>query len=204
LPHLGDQTTVDRIGRARLVPVIRTGEAIESIDIALELIDAGLTVLELTATTHLWPDAVTQIRSDHPEICVGVGTVTSDAAARNALDSGAQFLVSPRLVPDVRAFARSTDTLLIEGGMTPTELATALDGGIAKLFPAHVGGPGHLRSILSVVPGAKIIPTGGIPLDDVLAWLAAGAFAVGVGSDLTAGGNVASRVKGIMATDDAR
>lgn len=73
---------------------------------------------------------------------------------------------------------------------------TALDEDrIAKLFPAHGVGPDYLRSLLSVVPGARIVPTGGIPLTAVRAWLHAGAFAVGVGRDLTATGDVAERIR---------
>ena len=70
----------------------------------------------------------------------------------------------------------------IEGGFTPAEVAAAAGRGIAKLFPAHVGGPAYLRSLLAVMPGAKIMPTGGIPLAHVQSWLDAGALAVGIGS----------------------
>ncbi|HEY2985955.1 MAG TPA: hypothetical protein VGJ38_17490 [Jatrophihabitantaceae bacterium] len=86
--------------------------------------------------------------------------------------------------------------LFIESGQTPTELMTALEiGGIAKLFPAHVGGPAYLRSFLSVAPGAKIVPTGGIPLGQIAEWLDAGAYAVGVGRDLTASGDIEARIR---------
>jgi 2-dehydro-3-deoxyphosphogluconate aldolase/(4S)-4-hydroxy-2-oxoglutarate aldolase len=104
--------------------------------------------------------------------------------------------VSPSLAPDVRQIAQDSDMLFIESGQTPTELMTALEiGGIAKLFPAHVGGPAYLRSFLSVAPGAKIVPTGGIPLGQIAEWLDAGAYAVGVGRDLTASGDIEARIR---------
>jgi 2-dehydro-3-deoxyphosphogluconate aldolase/(4S)-4-hydroxy-2-oxoglutarate aldolase len=83
---------------------------------------------------------------------------------------------------------------LLEGGFTPTEVLDAASRGIAKLFPAHVGGPRYLASILAVAPAARIMPTGGIPLDRVHAWLEVGAIAVGVGGDLTAPGDITARV----------
>jgi 2-dehydro-3-deoxyphosphogluconate aldolase / (4S)-4-hydroxy-2-oxoglutarate aldolase len=72
----------------------------------------------------------------------------------------------------------------IEGGFTPGELAASTALGVAKLFPASSGGIRHLKAVLDVLPGARIIPTGGIALDQVGDWLAAGAYAVGVGTDL--------------------
>jgi 2-dehydro-3-deoxyphosphogluconate aldolase / (4S)-4-hydroxy-2-oxoglutarate aldolase len=180
-----DRSPVERIGAARLLPVIRTATASEAIDAAGRLVAAGLTVLELTATTRDWPTALGRVRAAHPNACVGVGTVLDARTAREAITGGAQFLVSPSLVPNVRELAREAGMLFIEGGLTPTELFTALaNDGIAKLFPAHVGGPAYLRSVLSVAPGAKIVPTGGIGLGQVGDWLAAGAYAVGVGRDL--------------------
>ena len=87
----------------------------------------------------------------------------------------------------------------VEGGLTPTEVLDAASHGIAKLFPAHAGGLRYLQSLLAVAPEARIMPTGGIPLDEVRDWLAAGALAVGVGSDLTAPGDIAARVKAALA-----
>ncbi len=83
---------------------------------------------------------------------------------------------------------------MVGGGYTPAELLAAADGGIAKLFPAHAAGPRYLRSVLAVAPGARVIPTGGIALDDVGAWLEAGAYAVGIGSELAPGPESAERL----------
>ena len=202
-----DQPPVERIGAARLLPVVRTAEAAEAIDVVARLGAAGLSVVELTATTRNWPTALGRgvastvtalgrVRAAHPNACVGVGTVLDARTAREAIAGGAQFLVSPSLVPNVRERAREAGMLFIEGGLTPTELHTALaNDGIAKLFPAHVGGPAYLRSFLSVTPGARIVPTGGIPLGQIAEWLAAGAYAVGVGRDLTASGDIEARLR---------
>ncbi len=172
------------IGEARLLPVLRTPDAEGASRAASRLIAAGLGVIELTATTPGWADALAGLRRDHRSVVLGAGTVTSAADARRAVAAGADFLVSPYPAEEVRAFAAETGTVFLEGGFTPAEVAAASGRGIAKLFPAHAGGPAYLRSILAVLPGARIVPTGGIALSQVREYLDAGAYAVGVGSDL--------------------
>jgi len=164
-----------------VLPVLRTDTAGAAISAAERLIESGVSVIELTATTPDWPKAMHALVPDHPGVLVGLGTVRDPETAQWALDEGADFLVSPHLVPDVRA---ATTLPLIEGGWTPTEMAAATQGGIAKLFPAHVGGPAYLRTLRAVLPDAEIVPTGGIDPEQVEEWLAAGAFAVGLGSSL--------------------
>jgi 2-dehydro-3-deoxyphosphogluconate aldolase/(4S)-4-hydroxy-2-oxoglutarate aldolase len=110
--------------------------------------------------------------------------VSTERDALRAADAGADFLVSPYPAPEVREVAGRAEIPFLEGGFTPGELSAAAARGVAKLFPAHVGGVAYLSSVLAVLPGARIIPTGGIALSDVPKWLHAGAFAVGVGRDL--------------------
>jgi 2-dehydro-3-deoxyphosphogluconate aldolase/(4S)-4-hydroxy-2-oxoglutarate aldolase len=180
-----------RIGAARVVPVLRLADADGAVRAVAGCVEAGLDVVELTATTSGWPDALRRVRDAHPDRVVGVGTVLDADAARAAIDLGADFLVSPCPVPAVRDVAGITP--FIEGGMTVAELVDAGSRGLAKLFPAHVGGPQFLRSVLAVAPTLRVIPTGGIRVADVSTWLDAGAFAVGVGSDLV---NVLARPDG--------
>ena len=110
--------------------------------------------------------------------------MSTERDALRAADAGADFLVSPFPAPQVRDVAGRAEIPFLEGGLTPGELAAAASRGVAKLFPAHVGGVAYLSSVLAVLPDARIIPTGGIALADVPAWLRAGAYAVGVGRDL--------------------
>lgn len=192
------EAVFDRIRRVRLVPVIRikdSGAALELID---RLLAADLDVIEVTTTISGWDTVIETIRARDPEICVGAGTVTTPAFAARALDVGAQFCVSPCLVPEVRSSLTGSEVPLMEGGLTPTEVLGAIQYGVAKLFPAHVGGVSYLRSLLAVAPDARIMPTGGIPLANAAEWLGAGAFAVGIGSDLTAPGDIAARVAKVL------
>jgi 2-dehydro-3-deoxyphosphogluconate aldolase / (4S)-4-hydroxy-2-oxoglutarate aldolase len=158
-----------------------------------------LNLIEFTATTAGWAEAVSAARGQWPQLVIGAGTLRTEADAEQAVQAGAEFLVSPLPAPGVRAVAERSGLPFVEGGFTPAEIAAAAAMGPAKLFPAHVGGPAYLRSLLAVLPGAAIVPTGGIRLDDVAQWLAAGAVAVGVGSDLTADDDVAGRVKRALA-----
>jgi 2-dehydro-3-deoxyphosphogluconate aldolase/(4S)-4-hydroxy-2-oxoglutarate aldolase len=191
--------TIDEVtaalGAARLLPVVRVGSADEALRIADRLADAGLTVVELTATIPGWAGTVAALRERAPHLTVGAGTVTSADDARAAVDAGAQFLVSPYPAPAVRPVAAGATIPFVEGGFTPGEIADAATRGPAKLFPAHVGGPAYLRSLLAVLSSARIVPTGGIRLPEVAEWLEAGAFAVGVGSDLTAEGDIRDRIE---------
>ena len=177
-----------RIEAARVLPVLRLPSAEEAADAALRCIAAGVDVVELTATTPDWPDALKRVRESAPDRVVGLGTVLDATTARQALDLGADFLVSPCPVPAVRD---AVGTRLIEGGMTVAEVLDAGRRGIAKLFPAHVGGLAFLRSLLAIEPSLRVIPTGGIGLADVPAWLDAGAYAVGIGADLIAQPDIA-------------
>jgi 2-dehydro-3-deoxyphosphogluconate aldolase/(4S)-4-hydroxy-2-oxoglutarate aldolase len=195
---MGHVSALEAIGAARVLPVLRAPDVATALDQARRVLAAGLGVVELTATTPGWAHALATLREEAPSAIVGTGTVTDAATAEAAIDAGSAFLVSPHAAPAVRAIADRAGVPFLEGALSPTELAAVLAaGGAAKLFPAHVGGPAYLRSILAVMPGARIVPTGGIRLGDVPEWLDAGAFAVGVGSDLVSG-DIEARLRAVL------
>jgi 2-dehydro-3-deoxyphosphogluconate aldolase/(4S)-4-hydroxy-2-oxoglutarate aldolase len=194
---------VDQISRARIIPVLRTQSAHEAVKAAGRCFDAGLAMVELTATTTDWAMALQQVRADHPDGLVGIGTVLDQADALKAIDTGADFVVSPCPVPAVRA-ALEGNIPLIEGGLTVAEILAAAEHGVAKLFPAHVGGVTYLRSLLAIAPASRIVPTGGIPLADVSQWLAAGATAVGVGRDLLEADDMVVAIRRALQGDEWR
>jgi 2-dehydro-3-deoxyphosphogluconate aldolase/(4S)-4-hydroxy-2-oxoglutarate aldolase len=184
-PYVSD--FVARLARQRVLPVLRLPDAGAALDAALQVADAGLELVELTATTPDWEQALARAVAQRPGAWIGLGTVTSAGTARRAIEAGARFLVSPWGAADVREHAAAAGVPFLEGAFSPGELAACAARGPLKLFPAHVGGTAYLKSMLAVLPGAQVVPTGGIRLPDVPAWLAAGAVAVGVGSDLLAG-----------------
>lgn len=186
------------IRAARVVPVVRRPSAAEATEMCDRLLALGSPVIELTATTPDWPTVLDVLRRVSPGTTIGVGTVTTPETARRAVDEGAAFLVSPYPTAGVRAVADSRGVPFIEGALTPGELAAATAAGVAKLFPASTAGTRHLKAVLDVLPGARIIPTGGITLDQVSDWLAAGAYAVGVGTGLATRPDAAQVLRRLM------
>lgn len=177
------------IAAQRVLPVLRDADTDEAVRRTTTLLAAGCRAVELTTSTPGWASAVTRtarLTDSHGRpALVGVGTVTTAGQAEAALDAGAGFLVSPHPAPEVREVAARRGAAFIEGGFTPGEIAAAVRaGGAAKVFPAHVGGPGFIRSLKAVLPAGLIVPTGGIRPAEVPDWLAAGAAAVGIGDGL--------------------
>lgn len=179
------ESFLERIHQQRVLPVLRLSSADAAVAAAQELLRQGLGVIELTATTPDWQKALQDLQTTtSDDALVGMGSVVDEATARAAVGAGASFLVSPWPAPRVRAVAAGAGVPFLEGAFSPREVAAGAALGPVKLFPAHVGGPPMLRSLLALLPDAVVVPTGGIDLADVAAWLSAGAHAVGVGSDL--------------------
>jgi 2-dehydro-3-deoxyphosphogluconate aldolase / (4S)-4-hydroxy-2-oxoglutarate aldolase len=171
-----------------IIPVIRADSAGAAVAVVETLMEAGLTVAEITMTV---PDAIEAIASVSKrfggKVLVGAGTVTDAETVRRALDAGAEFIVSPCLVPDVIAAARRADVAVLPGALTPTEVFEAFrqGGDMVKVFPAqNVGGAAYLRALRGPFPDIPLVPTGGVTLDNVGEMFKAGAAAVGVGSEM--------------------
>jgi len=170
------------------IVAIARGASTTHVAAAVEkLVEAGISCVELTLTM---PDAVDGIASLVSRLgdaaCVGAGTVLTTAQASACLDAGAKFLVAPSLAPDVVAFAAEAGAPCLPGALTPSEIVSAWNSGAAgvKLFPASLGGARYLRDVRAPLPDIPLIPTGGVAIDDVPAYLAAGAVAVGLGGPL--------------------
>ena len=133
------------------------------------------------------------------EILLGAGTVTDRVMALGALEAGAEFLVTPCLVPEVIAAAAEHGVAVLPGAMTPTEVFSAwsLGGDIVKVFPAsHAGGASYLKALKGPFPQIELCPTGGVNLDTIAAFIEAGAVAVGVGGELVLKSAIASGAYG--------
>lgn len=179
--------TLDRLRDARLVAVLRAESADEAVAISEALVEGGIEAIELTYSTPDVTSAIARVRELVGErVLVGAGTLTEPAHAREAADAGAEFLVSPHLDPALLEAMLATGLAALPGVLTPSEAQAAVRGGAeaVKLFPAATVGPGHLRALLAPFPALKIVPTGGIGSANAAEWLAAGAWAVGVGGEL--------------------
>ncbi|MGA6985989.1 MAG: bifunctional 4-hydroxy-2-oxoglutarate aldolase/2-dehydro-3-deoxy-phosphogluconate aldolase [Terriglobales bacterium] len=182
------EDVIRRIGEIGIVPVVRAA-TVEDATRAVEAICAGgIPILEITMTV---PNATAVIRHVMREYgntaLIGAGTVTTAEQADQCIRAGAEFLVSPGLSFPVLAVAQACAKLAIPGALTPTELMHAHDNGakLIKIFPCgNVGGPKYLRSLRAPFPHAALIPTGGVNISNAADYIAAGAFALGVGGDL--------------------
>ena len=182
------EDVVRKIGEIGIVPVVRAS-SVEDANRAVEAICAGgIPVVEITMTV---PNAITVIRElvqrRGGDVLIGAGTVTNAEQAESCVRAGAQFLVSPGLALSVLSVARVHNRLVIPGALTPTELMNAQEHGakLIKIFPCgNVGGPKYLKSLKAPFPQAQLIPTGGVNAANAAEFIAAGAYALGVGADL--------------------
>ncbi len=180
--------TLQRIQREGIVPVLRGRSTTEALALVAAMYAGGIRVIEVTTTL---PDACAVLRELRTlygdELLLGSGTITTVAHCESTIDSGADFVVSPSLHPEVIACTRDRGKLMISGALTPTEILTAWRAGAhaIKVFPCSaVGGAPYLRAIRAPFPEIPLLPTGGITLATARDFLAAGAVALGVGSDL--------------------
>ncbi len=171
-----------------IIPVIRAASADAALAVVEVLAEAGLTVAEVTMTV---PSAIAVIasvaRRFGEKVLIGAGTVTDAETAKRAVDAGAEFIVTPCLVPEVIDAARRADVVVLPGALTPTEVFEAFRKGAAmvKVFPVqNVGGATYLRALRGPFPEIPLVPTGGVTFDNVRDMFEAGAAAVGVGGEM--------------------
>ncbi len=181
----GTKRLIEVLGAMPVVAILRDRSAVHLVDAAEVVCDAGVGAVEFPLTTPGALDAVTALRDRRPDVLVGAGTVLTPADVVAAVDAGAQFLVSPCTRPEALAVAADSGVAMVPGAFTATEIAVALDCGaeVVKLFPATPG-PAYVRALRDPFPDARLVPTGGVDLDAIPSFLAAGAFAVALGSPL--------------------
>ena len=176
------------LARDRVLPLF-TPAALEPARARLQALRAaGIGAVELTARAPQTAEHFAVLRRETPGLLLGAGTILNAATARTFLDLGADFLVSPCLVPEVAALCRGAGIPYLPGAGTVREVFEAQQHGadIVKLFPGEVLGPAFVRALLGPLPAAQVLVTGGVAptRESVGDWLSAGALAVGLGSAL--------------------
>ncbi|HLV22282.1 MAG TPA: bifunctional 4-hydroxy-2-oxoglutarate aldolase/2-dehydro-3-deoxy-phosphogluconate aldolase [Polyangiaceae bacterium] len=183
----GVEAALQALGAARLVAVLRADSGERACQLVEAVIDGGIRAVEVTLTV---PEAEDVIRwagqRFGASVQVGAGSVLDAAAARRVIAAGARFVVSPILDAGVLDACRGAGVLGVPGCFTPTEIVAATRAGapLVKVFPAGRLGPSYVKDLLGPLPGLRLMPTGGVSVDNVGSWLGAGAFALGVGSAL--------------------
>jgi 2-dehydro-3-deoxyphosphogluconate aldolase / (4S)-4-hydroxy-2-oxoglutarate aldolase len=181
------QQTLETVLDCGVVAVVR-GESAESVLKAIDaVVKGGVTAIEVTFTVPGALEIIRQLAGEIPDdVVLGAGTVLDPKTAWNAIEAGAQFIVSPGLNLEVIRTAIDAGKAVMPGALTPTEVITAWQAGadLVKIFPITSMGPGYLKDLHGPLPYVKFIPTGGIDLNNAADYIKAGASALGVGSSL--------------------
>jgi 2-dehydro-3-deoxyphosphogluconate aldolase/(4S)-4-hydroxy-2-oxoglutarate aldolase len=177
------------------IAVIRT----DSTDRAAQLVEAvwqgGITAIEVTMSVPGALGLLADLSHRYGDkVLLGAGTVLDPETARQAILSGAQYIISPHLNVKTIALCQRYQVAALPGCQTVTEAMTALEAGadMVKLFPAEVLGLKYLKAVRAALPQVPFVPTGGIGPDNAAEWIRAGAVAVGIGGELTRGGSLES------------
>lgn len=181
------QQVLRHIGESKLVAVVRVDHP-NQIDPTVDaLLAGGIHVIELTMTIpnvlqHI-PALVKRVGND---MVLGVGSVLNRHMAENVADSGASFIVSPILRKEIIDVAKERGMAVSVGAFTPTEIQTAWEWGtdVVKVFPADRLGPSYIKGVKAPMPHLKLLPTGGVNVENCGEWLSAGCFALGLGNAL--------------------
>lgn len=188
-PQIADtrEAVTGKIIEARAVAVLRMTDSQKLLGVVDALLKGGLTAIEVTMTV---PDALRLVadvsRAFGEAVILGVGSVLDAQTAQQAIDAGARYVVSPVFKVEVLEIAHRNGCPAMPGAFTPTEVLHAQEEGadIVKVFPADVVGMAFFRAVLAPMPHLRMMPTGGVTLDNAGDWIRAGAVAVGVGSAL--------------------
>ncbi|MFV1960663.1 MAG: bifunctional 4-hydroxy-2-oxoglutarate aldolase/2-dehydro-3-deoxy-phosphogluconate aldolase [Acidimicrobiia bacterium] len=199
-----------QLARGRVIAIIRTADASAALAAGRTLLAAGMPAVEVSLTVPRALDVIEELTATASETMIGAGTVLDESSGRAALLAGATFLVSPSVAPDVGRTAATYGAPMVMGAGTATEAVAALEAGadLVKLFPAAAIGLETMKALRPALPQVPFVPTGGIGLQDALAWLDAGAVAIGIGGSLTSGATdairgAASRLLGELSTHES-
>ncbi len=190
-----------------LVPIVRTPDAESALAAVEALRSGGIDCVEITMTVRNAVKAIEKIADRYGDrLLLGAGTVLDPETARICILAGAQFIVTPALNIKTIEMCRRYAKPIFPGGLTPTEVLTAWEAGgdAVKVFPCNaMGGAKYIKALKAPLPQVELVPTGGVNLDTVAEFLAAGSAAVGVGSELVDNKSVAEKNFGVI-TERAR
>lgn len=181
--------TLQKLKESKIVAVIRAESCKEAIESSEACIRGGITSIELTYTIPQVEEAIETLSERFPDILVGAGTVLDATTAKMAMQSGAEYIVSPGFDKETASLCSLYQIPYLPGCMTVSEMMTALSSGCSmiKLFPGGVFGPKAIKQFKAPLPQLSIMPTGGVDLSNIDDWFENGAEVVGVGSSLIKG-----------------
>ena len=176
-----------RIIDSGVVAVIRLKDTNRLLKVIEAVRSGGVKSIEITMTVPGAVDIIRQLlRAVPADVLIGAGTVLDEETAGKVIEAGATFVVGPLLNLGVVMLCVKRGITVMPGCYTPTEILTGWRAGadIIKVFPATSLGPKYFKDLRGPFPDIRLMPTGGVTIDNVGEWIAAGACAVGIGSDL--------------------
>lgn len=183
------QTILTRLKDNYLFAVIRGKSADEATRISEAVYEGGIKNIEVTFTTPQADESIRDLarKFDGTDMVVGAGTVMDAITARIAIIAGAEFIVSPNMVPEISTVCNTYGIPYLPGCGTVTEVANALATGVevVKVFPGGILGPAFIKNVHGPIPHVEMMPSGGVSLENMDQWIDNGAWAVGIGSALT-------------------
>ena len=194
---------INHIESAKVVAIIRLDDTNAVRPVIKALIESGISVLEITSNTPSFCEHITWARQNYPDTLIGAGTVITPALAQEAIQAGAQFLVTPNTDIEILKAAQNAGVVTLMGAMTPTEVAVAVTNGadFVKVFPAGPLGIDYFKALLGPFKGTRFLAVGSVNTANVAEWLKAGAVGVGVGGSFTSGTqeHIKEKVTGLLA-----
>ncbi|MCL6590753.1 MAG: bifunctional 2-keto-4-hydroxyglutarate aldolase/2-keto-3-deoxy-6-phosphogluconate aldolase [Firmicutes bacterium] len=188
---MGKAEVIASIKESGLVAVVRAENEGQALKIAEACLAGGIKAIEITFTVPGAAGLINKLAQVYSkgEMILGAGTILDPETARTAILAGAQYVVTPYLNVETVRLCHRYQVACMPGAMTVKEVAECMETGveIIKIFPGELFGPAVIKAIKGPLPYAQLMPTGGVALDNVAEWFKAGAVAVGVGGNLTAG-----------------
>jgi 2-dehydro-3-deoxyphosphogluconate aldolase/(4S)-4-hydroxy-2-oxoglutarate aldolase len=177
----------NRIEEIGILPSVRVTSRDLAQFAAEAVYSAGIPIVEITMTTPGALELINDLSHRFADMAVGAGTILDDEMARRCVDAGARFLTSPGFVPEVVAYAKKVDVVVLPGALTPSEIIAAWKAGsdFVKIFPTgQVGGTQYLRALKVPLPQIPLIASGGVNQITASDFILAGATAIGLGGEL--------------------
>jgi 2-dehydro-3-deoxyphosphogluconate aldolase/(4S)-4-hydroxy-2-oxoglutarate aldolase len=184
---MNDKNLISDILANGIFAVVRMDDNKKLFKVIDVISSSGIKNIEITMTVPNAIEVIKElIKSGKENIIVGAGTVLSKAEAEKVISAGARFVVSPILDLEIIKMCKDKNIPVVPGCYTPTEILKGWNAGaeIIKIFPAASLGPKYFKNVYAPLPFIKMMPTGGVTIENVGEWVEAGACAVAIGSDL--------------------
>ena len=166
---------IEKLQELKVIPVVKIDDAKDALPLANALVNGGLPCAEVTFRTEAAAEAIRQMKENYPEMLIGAGTVLTTEQVDEALEAGAEFIVSPGLNPKTVNYCKEKQVPILPGVATASEIEQALDLGltVVKFFPAEVnGGLKAIKALAAPYTMMRFMPTGGVSPENVQDYLA--------------------------------